>query len=65
MNVTGLTLKEELATKITATHSQFLFYEQIWEASKITDLNPENNQEVLLIYGYEKTYNKILINLNP
>mgnify|MGYP000126734666 CR=1 FL=1 len=53
LNVTGLTLKEELATKIIATHSQFLFYEQIWEASKITDLNPENNQEVLLIYGYE------------
>lgn len=53
LNVTGLTLKEELVTKIAATHVQYLFYEQIWEASKITDLNPENNQEVLLIYGYE------------
>lgn len=53
LNVTGLTLKEELATKIISTHTQFLFYDQIWDASKATDVNPENNQEVLLIYGFE------------
>ncbi|WP_155810492.1 endonuclease [Polaribacter sp. Hel_I_88] len=53
LNLTGLTLKEELATKIISTHSQFLFYDQIWGASKITDVNPSNNQQVLLIYGFE------------
>ncbi|WP_439131369.1 endonuclease [Polaribacter sp.] len=53
LNLTGLTLKEELATKISSTHTQFLFYDQIWDASKITDVNPNNNQEVLLIYGFE------------
>ncbi|PQJ78676.1 endonuclease [Polaribacter porphyrae] len=53
LNLTGLTLKEELAKKIISTHTQFLFYDQIWDASKITDVNPNNNQQVLLIYGYE------------
>jgi len=53
LNVTGVTLKEELATKIISTHSQFLFYDQVWGASKATDVNPNNNQQVLLIYGFE------------
>ena len=53
LNLTGLTLKEELATKIISTHTRFLFYDQIWDASKATDVNPNNNQEVVLIYGWE------------
>nr|WP_298993522.1 endonuclease [uncultured Polaribacter sp.] len=53
LNLTGTTLKEELATKIISTHKRFLFYDQIWDASKATDVNPNNNQEVLLIYGWE------------
>ncbi|QTE23002.1 endonuclease [Polaribacter cellanae] len=53
LKLTGISLKEELATKIISTHTQFLFYDQIWDASKITDVNPENNTQVLLIYGYE------------
>ncbi len=53
LNLTGVTLKEELATKIISTHTQFLFYDQVWDASKATDVNPENPQEVLLIYGFE------------
>lgn len=53
LNLTGVTLKEELATKIISTHSQFLFYDQVWGATKATDVNPDNNQEVLLIYGFE------------
>ncbi|TMM31480.1 T9SS type A sorting domain-containing protein [Polaribacter aestuariivivens] len=53
LNLTGITLKEELATKIIATHSQFLFYDQIWNASQATDVNPTNPQEVLLVYGWE------------
>jgi len=55
LNLTGITLKEELATKIISTHTQFLFYDQIWDASKATDVNPNNNNEVLLIYGYENS----------
>ena len=53
LNLTGLTLKQELASKIISTHTQFLFYEQVWDASKATDVNPENTQQVLLIYGHE------------
>ncbi|WP_405567799.1 endonuclease [Polaribacter sp. Asnod6-C07] len=53
LNVTGLTLKEELATKIISTHTQFLFYDQVWDASKATDVNPNNSNQVLLIYGFE------------
>ena len=53
LNLTGTTLKEELATKIISTHTRFLFYDQIWDASKATDVNPNNNQEVVLIYGWE------------
>ena len=49
----GITLKENLATKTIATHVNLLDYTPgVWEALKITDLNPENSSEVLLIYGY-------------
>ena len=53
LRVTGTSLKEALATKVISTHTQFLFYNQVWGASKVTDINPDNNQEVLLIYGFE------------
>ena len=53
LNLTGITLKEELATKIISTHTRFLFYDQVWGASKATDVNPINSAQVLLIYGYE------------
>ncbi|MFD0991950.1 endonuclease [Tenacibaculum geojense] len=50
----GIALKNELATKITATHTTFLTYTPgVWEASKATDVNPDNTQEVLLVYGFE------------
>ena len=49
----GIALKVDLATRITSTHTNFLVYTPgVWEASKVTDVNPENNSEVLLIYGY-------------
>jgi len=53
LNSTGLALKEELAKKITTTHTQLLSYGDIWGASQTSDLNPNNNREVLLVYGYE------------
>lgn len=53
LNANGLDLKENLATKTINEHSNFLVYTPgVWEALKITDLNPSNSSEVLLVYGY-------------
>jgi endonuclease I/chitodextrinase len=53
LNADGLNLKENLATKTINEHTNFLTYTPgVWEALKITDLNPSNNTEVLLVYGY-------------
>jgi endonuclease I len=46
----GLQLKENLATKTIAAHTNILSYG--WDALQATDLNPENSSEVLLIYGF-------------
>jgi len=49
----GAELKENLAAKTIGAHTNFLSYTPgVWESSKITDVNPENSSEVLLIYGY-------------
>jgi len=54
LNLTGSALKNALSTKITQTHTNFLKYTpDIWTASKITDANPNNTDEVILIYGWE------------
>lgn len=54
LNLTGQALKNELATKISVTHTNLLFYTPgVWEASKITDANTANTSEVVLIYGWE------------
>ncbi|AUC14866.1 hypothetical protein BTO06_06805 [Tenacibaculum sp. SZ-18] len=56
LNLTGVSLKNALATKIINTHTNPLDYTPgIWNASKVTDVNPENNTEVLLIYGYSSS----------
>lgn len=53
LNLTGISLKEVLATKIINTYTNPLNYTPgVWNASKATDVNPENSAEVLLIYGY-------------
>lgn len=51
LTLTGTSLKTELATKITNTHTNTLVYG--WDATKATDLNPSNILNVLLIYGFE------------
>lgn len=48
---TGTALRDELATKVIATHTNPLDY--IWNATQATDLNPSNSSNVLLIYGWE------------
>ena len=49
---TGLNLKDDLAVLISNTHTNTLSYSEVWTACKATDENPENSNEVLLIYGY-------------
>lgn len=49
---TGTDLKDELATKITNTHSNYLSYSDVWNACKATDVNPYDSSEILLVYGY-------------
>jgi endonuclease I/chitodextrinase len=52
----GINLKEKLATKTISAHTKLLVYTPgVWEALKVTDLNPENSSEVLLIYGYSSS----------
>lgn len=49
---TGMALKNELAIKITNTHTKTLSYSQAREALKVTDLEPNQTTNVLLIYGF-------------
>ncbi len=58
---TGDDLKNELANLITLTHHTNLSYTPgVWEALKQTDLDPENVNNVLLVYGYSDTDNNTL-----
>lgn len=50
---TGNTLKAALATKITTTHTNTLSYDDVWDADQIVDKDPNNANNVLLIYGWE------------
>lgn len=50
----GDALKAQLATLITDTHTTELVYTpDVWNALKQSDLDPENPENVLLIYGYD------------
>ncbi|MCG2611947.1 endonuclease [Flavobacterium sp. SM15] len=52
--LTGTALKDALATKITTTHTKFLSYTPgVWEALKVVDTDPNNANNVLLVYGWE------------
>jgi len=52
--LSGATLRDALADKITTTHTNFLVYTPgVWEALRVTDVNPSNPDNVLLIYGWE------------
>lgn len=56
LNLTGISLKNELATKIANTHTTYLSYTPgVWNALKQTDVDPTNNRKVILIYGYNDT----------
>jgi len=54
LQLTGIALKDALAAKIISTHSNMLTYTPgVWEASKITDLDTAEPDNVILIYGWE------------
>jgi endonuclease I len=54
--LTGASLKDELATKTSSTHTTTLSYTPgVWDALKQSDLDPTDNTKVLLIYGYSDT----------
>ncbi|RDI04482.1 endonuclease [Flavobacterium sp. AG291] len=53
---TGNTLKNQLSTLITTTHTNELTYTpEVWDALKQSDLDPDNANNVFLIYGYNDT----------
>lgn len=54
LTLTGMDLKAALTTKITNTHTSPLSYTPgVWNTLKVSDLDPDNASNVLLIYGYE------------
>ncbi len=58
LTLTGIELKDELATKIIATHTTVLEYTSsgpdVWDATKATDEYTTNTDEVVLFYGWEE-----------
>jgi len=54
-------LKQDLSQLITTTHVNEIPYTSTsvdtWDVLKIADLNPNNSQDVLLVYGYDDTDN--------
>lgn len=64
LNLTGIPLKTELSQYITNTHSNILTYSEVWNVLKVSDLNPTDNQNVWLIYGWNDTNGDITDDLN-
>lgn len=53
LTLTGTQLRDELGVKVSNTHSNSLSYSEIWTATMVTDLDPNNSNNVLLLYGWE------------
>ncbi len=53
LNLSGNALRNELSTKVIATHTNFLSYTPgVWNALKQADVDPTNSSRVILIYGW-------------
>lgn len=53
-SLSGNNLKSQLAALITDTHTHELVYTpEVWNALKQADLDPEDSENVFLIYGYD------------
>lgn len=56
LNLQGDALKYELSTLLTATHTYELIYTpDVWNVLKQADINPNNTDKVLLLYGWNDT----------
>ncbi|EDP94916.1 endonuclease [Kordia algicida OT-1] len=53
LTLSGIQLRDALATKVINTHSNSLSYSEIWDAIMITDVDPNNTNNVFLLYGWE------------
>lgn len=56
LNLTGLNLKNELATKITSTHTNFLSYAEAYQIIKDTDEDISNTSNVILFYTGQSVF---------
>jgi endonuclease I len=53
-NQTGINLRNALSALTINKHTKFLSYTPgVWEASRVTDLDSNNTNNVILIYGWE------------
>ncbi len=54
----ALQLKDKLSQLIAVSHTTSLSYTPgVWNTLKIADLNPDNSNEVILVYGYDVSSN--------
>ncbi len=61
--LTGTALRSALSSTTISKHTNFLSYTPgVWEASKITDLDPTNSANVILVYGFENGTDAIVTN---
>lgn len=51
----GEEMKDQLSNLITETHDYTVSYSELWDLLKETDLNPDDAEDVLLIYGWNDT----------
>ena len=52
--LTQMNLFDDLATETVSKHTNFISYTPgVWEANRVTDEDPLNDLNVLLIYGYD------------
>ncbi|MBU2929673.1 endonuclease [Winogradskyella psychrotolerans] len=54
-STTGISLKNDLIDVTEDKHVNYLSYSDVWDASRITDLDPNNSDNVILLYGYNDT----------
>ncbi|MEG1265696.1 MAG: hypothetical protein RSE19_04405, partial [Myroides sp.] len=56
LNLQGDALKNELTTLLTTTHTYNLIYTpDVWNVLKQADVDPNNADKVLLLYGWNDT----------
>lgn len=57
----GDALQKELHDLVERTHNPLSYTPNVWNATKITDVNPKNPNEVILIYGWPEGQEKDVV----